>query len=303
MKIKDIGNRSNSYSEITKELWRSEHGIRAICVMYDEHSKDKNSHENIVVLKENIQYRLFSAAHQYLILLRELGEGERYLSELKRKETHITYPFGNPHIDKVELEISSIFDSIIFHLSSVFDYLSHFICYICHNNKSNTFYWTSLANSARGTGNEISQLEMKTVIVSVDKKFVGKLYDYRSRLIHNKRDKHRFMAAIDLQSNHKIKILASAIAKKHFNMSAHLKEDEEPTIVFMASQILKNSFDMIEELLDGLLIEIKKTSVFWENLRVHPKKGSLPLLSYDPKTRTAKPISEGLWEEYKKKYK
>lgn len=301
MKIKDVEDRQVDYDLINKQLWRSELGIRSICVMYDEHSKDKDSNKNIFTLKDNIEYRLFSAAHQYLILLRELEQGEHYLTELKKKEPHITYPFGNPHNDKVELEISSIFDSIIFHLSSVFDYISHFICYICHKNKSNTFYWTSLANSARGNGNEISQLEIKSRIISVDRKFIAKLYDYRSRLIHNKRDKHIFMATVDLHSKHKIKLVASKLANKHFELDSHLNEDEQATIVFMASQIIKTTFDMIEELLDGLYFEIKKTSVFWENRRVKPKEGSLNLLMYDPKTRTANPVSESLWEEYKNK--
>lgn len=301
MKIKDVVNRQEDYDLINKQLWRSELGIRSICIMYDEHSKDKNSRENIFILKDNIEYRLFSAIHQYLILLQELWTGEKYLTELKRKEPHISYPFGNPHIDKVELEISSIFDSIIFHLTSVFDYISHFICYICHKNKSNTFYWTSIANAARGSGNEISKLEIKKVIAEVDNKFVGKLYNYRSRLIHNKRDKHQFTATINLDLQHQIRILASDLSRKHFDLKDYLVEELHPTITYMASCIIRLAFKSIENILDGLSVEIKKESFFWENLRVHPKKGSFPVLSYDPKTRTAKPVSDGLWEEYKNK--
>lgn len=42
----------------------------------------KNSEENVFRLKDNIEYRLFSASHQYLLLLKELGAAELYLQNI-----------------------------------------------------------------------------------------------------------------------------------------------------------------------------------------------------------------------------
>jgi hypothetical protein len=66
--IIDIDNRQVDYEFILKETFRMELGIRAIAIMYDDHSNDKKSYENILILKDNIKYRLFSASYQYLII-------------------------------------------------------------------------------------------------------------------------------------------------------------------------------------------------------------------------------------------
>ena len=63
----DIEDRNSDYKEIEKQSWRVEHGIRAICVMYDDHSSDKNSQKEIFILKENVHYRIFSLTYQYLV--------------------------------------------------------------------------------------------------------------------------------------------------------------------------------------------------------------------------------------------
>lgn len=53
-RILNIEDRQTDFKEIDKLSWRAEHGIRSICVMYDDHSNDKNSKENIFLLKDNV---------------------------------------------------------------------------------------------------------------------------------------------------------------------------------------------------------------------------------------------------------
>lgn len=72
----DITDREADFKFIDSETWRAEVGLRAIAYMYDDHSDDKNSHDNILILKDNIKYRLFSASYQYLVFLRELYNAE-----------------------------------------------------------------------------------------------------------------------------------------------------------------------------------------------------------------------------------
>ncbi|MEO1653035.1 MAG: hypothetical protein AAFU64_05790, partial [Bacteroidota bacterium] len=69
----DIENRENDYKDIHSETFRAETGIRAIGLIYHDHSDDQKSYENVFRLKDNIEYRLFSATHQYLVFLRELN--------------------------------------------------------------------------------------------------------------------------------------------------------------------------------------------------------------------------------------
>jgi len=300
--IINIDDRQADFQEINRKSWRAEHGIRSICVMYDDHSSDKNSKENIFILKDNVHYRLFSLVHQYLIYLRELGYAEHYLQDLHQKDPRLfnAFPMGNPHFEKVELELSSVFDSIVFQLSSVFDYISHLICYICKTDKSKTLYWTKLASSAFGQNNDFSNLEIKNTIIDIDKTFVGRLYDYRSRLLHNKKDQHIFNSSVKLKDfNFDLKILASETALKHFKAIREEYPNERITLTFLSSWLIKKSFIDIEKILEALRIEILKTSNFHLNLRKPKQDNGFMMISVDQKTNYARPVSDGLWEQYK----
>ncbi len=301
-KIINIEDRQADYQDIIKKSWRAEHGIRSICVMYDEHSSDKNSKENIFILKENVHYRVFSLVHQYLIFLRELSYAERYLQDLHQKDPKLfnAFPMGNPHFEKVELEISSVFDSIVFQLSSVFDYISHLICYICKTDKSKTLYWTKLASSAYGQNNDFTNLDIRKTITELDSSFVGRLYDYRSRLLHIRKDQHIFNTTVKLNDfNFDIKILASDISLNHFKSIREEYPEGQITLTFLSSWLIKRTFLDIEKILDALRQEILKNSNFQNNLRKPKSDNGFMIVSLDPKTNFAKPVSDGLWEQYK----
>src|SRR5688500_10503697 len=98
--ILDIEDRGADYKLIYDQAFRAEHRIRAISYMYDDHSEDINSYENILKLKDNIYYRILSATHQYLVLLRELQTSEDYLQDLYKQNPHYlnAFPLDNPYL-------------------------------------------------------------------------------------------------------------------------------------------------------------------------------------------------------------
>ena len=99
------------------------------------------------------------------------------MAEVSKEDFHAhrKFIYKNPHFEFIEMEMSAVFDGIIFHLSSVFDYLSHITCYICKKDKSNTVYWTKLAKAARGKDNEIACLPITRVIDKLDREFITHL--------------------------------------------------------------------------------------------------------------------------------
>ncbi|MBS1520609.1 MAG: hypothetical protein JST50_06405 [Bacteroidetes bacterium] len=300
----DILGREKDYEQIRQTISWLEHGLRAISSMYDDHSSDKNSKENIFILKDNIYYRLWSAQHLYEMLLREHYSAESYLQRLTSDDRQYLERFimGNPHFDLIERNVSSIFDSVVFNLVSVFDYISHITCYICNSNKQITFYWTKLAKAARGQNNDIATSKAAKTIDEIDRTFVAGLYDYRSRLIHNKRDTHHFTATRNDQKNeYKILIQISTTAKNYFKSINAGHSDRVYSITFLASWLIKSTGNYIENLLESLVEEIKSNSNLHNNL--HGAKGNnrLFLLSINDDNRTARPASEALWEQFKQK--
>src|SRR5690554_6348925 len=88
----DIEDRDRDYNKIYSETFRAEEGIRAIGLIYHDHSDDQKSFENVIRLKSNIEYRLFAATHQYLVFLKELHAAEQYLHAVYKENPNYVNP-------------------------------------------------------------------------------------------------------------------------------------------------------------------------------------------------------------------
>lgn len=302
----DIPDRQKDYESILAETWVLEKGFRAITTMYHDHSADLATYEQVYFLKENIDYRLFSASHQYYIFLKQLIDSENYLSKVYNENPGYvnpnTFPIGNPYFEKVEREMSTLFDNLVFHLSSLFDYLSHAVCYMFFRNKEATLNWTKLARKVRGDLK--GEFSFCATIDKVDREFVAKLYDYRSRLLHQKRDRHEFQANIRMNTNigFELKIKASKVALKHFKIADKCTQHDQQnmTLTYLSSILLKTTFQKIEDILESVKTDLESNSKFHENLTKKTKDGGFRhmIMSYDKETNMSKPISSVLWEQF-----
>ncbi len=88
---------------------------------------------------------------------------------------------------EISIRQNCLFDSIIFHTASLFDYFSCFIWYIIGNEKSEKKLWNSLVKSVRHD-NKIEKSQIGALIDSFDREWICKLFDYRAELIHYKDD-------------------------------------------------------------------------------------------------------------------
>lgn len=294
----DIQDRQQSLDTLNKLIIRTELGLRAVSIMYDEHSDDQFAKDNIYRLKDNIFYRLRLILIQYRILLQEFYKDEHYLNELNEKEPAALFTNGfNPHVHSTTLDIASVFDGIIFQMVSVFDYFSHYISYIILKNKQNTLYWTKLAKASYGKDNEISKLEIKEIIKSADNKFVGRLYDYRSNLIHNKLDSPISIINIPMGNTGRVvlKISISEILQKKFKSYFSDTNIKNITVIYFTDFLMKETLNTIELILSGLVSEIKAQSHYSQNLA---SKTKLMLGYADPNSKSFMTISDKFWDDY-----
>lgn len=305
-KISDIQNRPADYERLNSLIWTTEIGIRATWLAYDDHSLDKNSKDRVLALKENTVYRLFATIHQYLILIRELNSSEHHLHQIHINDPKKfnSYIGDNPHFEQVQLQISSVFDNIIFNLSSLFDYLSHMVCYISKTDKSKTLYWTKLAKLARDSKSDFEGEKVRQTIDEWDRNFVDKLYDYRSRLLHNKKDDHEFTANVKFSDTKSfdfdIKIIASKTSQKFFKIIPDINSESQPTLIYLSSKIIEKSLDVIDIILSELQTELESKSSFNQNL-INQKTALGMFAILDEKTNRPTPISKTMWKEYKTK--
>lgn len=300
-------NRNSDFQLIHKEIERTELGLRAICVMYDEHSSDPNSQKNIFNQKNNVYYKLASIRFQYKIFLEQVYRSERYIQKIDKENPNRLRGFvmGNPYFEKVELELSTVFDNLIFNSVSIFDYLSHIICYIVKRNKQKTEYWSSIIKSARGSNNEIAQSQISEAIKYVDKEFVSKLNDYRSRLIHRKRDEHKFYASInpnDDNDDYHICLVASdeILSNKYLSvLKNEMQAHEYLSLTYVASWLIKETIRQIEIILEGLVFHIKDNSHYMLNMLNQEKGKGFMLGHANPITRRIIKLSDTFWKNYK----
>lgn len=303
-KYLDIVNREEDHKLIYDQTWRAELGIRAIAIMYHEHSEDQNSYENIFKLKDNIEYRLFSSAHQYLILLQELRNAEIYLEKIYKEDplniSTQRFWFSNPYFDKSELEISSVFDSLIFQITSVYDYLSHALCYMYFKNKQDTVDWKKLANIVRG---ELKgKYRFCEKLDMIDRSSFAKLNEYRSRLIHKNRDKHNFSGSLDLiKGKMNVFLFPSGYAIKTFKKLSQENPDKKFTLAYLASWLFKDCFQNIEDILSAVKEDLETNSRFYQNMGTPKFQKTLIIGSINSSNNSFEPVSKRLWEEYLKK--
>ena len=296
----DIEDRERDHFLILKEANRIEKGVRAICIMYHEHSLDKDSKINVTVFQDSIKYRLLSIAHQYLTFYRELINCEKFLLDTQ-KSGHIVFnefPFENSTLGTIQMQISSNFDNIIFHVSSVFDYMANLISYTCNTNKDKPYYWSELIKKINKKEIVLSD-DIKQLLLTIHSTFIDGFYNYRSILLHRKKDNHGFMASLDPNNvTFNVKVFASEHALLYFEQIKAQFPKRNITLAYLSSWLIKESFVNLELLLDTLRLEILRESNFAENLHKHKAPGYM--IVFADQNKGVLPVSEMLWSDFKK---
>jgi hypothetical protein len=291
--IKDIEDIQGEFKLLDKKISLLEKRFQATALDYTHYIDNSWGQKRIFELRDSVQYRLFSARLHIEIIIRQHYIIEEKLSKLAIEKPNLIFGqflSANPVFERYEQEISCIFDSIIFHLVSVFDYLSTLINYICGKEDQNTLMWTQLAKSVRDKKNVYSRKSIARLIDELDRNFVTRLYDYRSHLIHKKADFKRYAIEVKLSQKDMIfdaRFIATEQFIRHFK---ELKEESKEfnfTTKYVSFWIMQKTISTITDILFGLKKEMELT-----------KKVPFGMLGlYDEKTKQMKPVSTAFWFE------
>lgn len=216
-----------------------------------KHFIDSSITDNkIYEFRDNILYRLRATRLHINIVVNLLSSVDGELSEIFKKENGQLSM--HMHFENRKSDISALFDSIIFHTISAFDYVSNLVAFLNLKNHKK-LKWNELAQSVRDPKNELYKSSFRELIDQLDREFVGRLYKHRSDLIHSGKDGEKSSLSIKLMSG-KVEtiILASSKFNKNFSELRKLNKEYDLSISYILFWLLEKTIESIIDIQFGL---------------------------------------------------
>lgn len=162
-------------------------------------------------------------------------------------------------IDTISLHQKYLFDSIIFNIISLFDYLAKLInIVIVENKKASKKNWKSLAKNAY-TDQTFKQTKLSSKIIQVNNDWVKNLYSYRDILIHHKTEDLPSQRSYNVMlGSKKVLVLAPSELKIHFEQLNEITEKEDYNINSISLWIIKTCIESIIEIQDEIKVYIEE---------------------------------------------
>ncbi|PHR74112.1 MAG: hypothetical protein COA67_01755 [Lutibacter sp.] len=276
-------------------------GFMALAMDYGYHvnnvfGQSKDGKHEIYELRDNINYRIRSAnLHFYLLITRKLEIENRFAKMLKDKPTVFDgYFMGNPHFEMASDEIMAIYDSIVFHLSSCFDYLAMLTQFVFGENPQTKLQWITLVKHCHNNKSEFANRKFADNIKKVNSEFVSKFNDYRAELIHRKKSTSFANLTWELNSG-KVTTQFKCSEKIKSNLKKIIDKDLEYCISYASFELIKQTLLKISDVLNGMHEE------FRENYNEHAPKmnnGGFQIISMNPETKFAESPALGYWKKF-----
>lgn len=296
--ILDITDLNEEFGKLNDSLNLLRKRFMAIAMDYTHYIDNSFGQDEIYKLRDSIIYRFFSTRlHTELLLRQHFTIEDRFEKFLKNDPDKImsSYFPSNPYFDQAEEEISSIFDSFLYHQVSVFDYVGTLVNYICgtKNNKQSTLKWTNLARSSRDKNSHYGPKPIASIIKDLDNKFVNKLYSYRSILIHEKAEKSRHSFTIQFGEEEKFtaNFIATNRLTKQFSELRKLSIENHITTRYVVFWIMKKAIESVTQILFALKNE----------MMLNPKVPFGMMGYHDKETNRILPASTPWWNDDSKK--
>lgn len=168
---------------------------------------------------------------------------------------------NNSHVKKIfnfsTQEASSLFDSVIYHITTLFDYMGSMInlIYNLTGTKEESLKWSSLNRTSRDSNKKFHNLNAGKIVRDLNNDFVEPLYKHRSTLIHNRSDICSISMTLRNQEPSLIfRFMSTPLLCKSFYPLRKLNIGNDLTLRYSVFWIINRTFDAINE----ILFSIKK---------------------------------------------
>lgn len=155
--------------------------------------------ETKFILRDSIFYRFEGVLFHLDLMLKEHNHIKLDISQ--------NFPKAgmNHHesILKSKERIHFLFDDIVFNIISFFDYTANLIAFLYIGKHSIKKNWNKIARAMMDDNNSLSKTKLSKVIALNHKTWITQLYDYRSDIIHKRRDTAGGSTKIDIDIKNK----------------------------------------------------------------------------------------------------
>lgn len=247
----DLENIDKSFKEVQAHINKVTKTFERVTFLYMARKtsvQDFDKFKKYLELRNLINYRLHCVLYHLTFLL-DVQLGFQYRID---KE-----PFDDEEQIKGMIlgreQCLSLFDSIIFHSNSMYDYLANLIEYLYGNRYSHNKKWNGLLDSIKNNSIQI-ELPLKDLLNNTHNGFINKLYGYRSDVIHRKADSSSSECSIDLTNNSSI--LKFGAPKKFCKIFYDLRQlsiTHQLSINYVTIWLIKKSFDIVNNILKTII--------------------------------------------------
>jgi hypothetical protein len=267
---------------VLKDFQSIDNNMIAIGMDYKQYIDSNFTDNKIYEFRDNTLYRLRATRLHINILVNLLNSLDQELTNLYSQNNgeinmHI-------HFENRKSDISSLFDSVIFHIISAFDYVSNLVSFLSLKNQKKV-KWTNLAKSVRDPKNELFKANFSKLIDELDRTFIGRLYDHRSYLIHIGNDNKKSSLSIELiKGKVETEIISSSTFNKNFSELRELGKNNDLSISFVLLWLLNKTTNSIIEIQFSLKEHMEKN-----------RKVDIPFMFMKGPNNEVLPISNNYW--------
>jgi hypothetical protein len=277
--IKDIADLAFEMNELQTKSKSFSRKIIGLGFDYQNKISGKPANDFFYEIRDSVSYRLSSCEYLFHLLNEHQVQDESDLTQnLSRQQrpgvTQIFGPGMSTVLAMASIERPCLFDSIIYHLTSTFDYMGGLTELICGGQGRNRLKWNSLTGKIRDSTSKHAASQVADTIIRGHNDFVNSLYGHRSTLIHDSADIGGFEYIIeDKMARATLHLFATKKFANEFPELKTIATDYRMTLRFAAMFLMTKTIDLLIEILLKLREDIElnrkvpvgKEMSFWKN--------------------------------------
>lgn len=254
----DIGDRVAESKKLDEKFTRLYDRFIAVALDYKYYINDKLGDSEIFEHRDNVIFRLNSARFHFNLLLQFQDIIEDNLKDIPQIENPVKH---RQYLRQSSQQIYSLFDSMVYHVCSIFDYLFSLINCIYGKTQLNNPKWNLFKSDKNLKFNLYCSNELIKSLDVIDEIFVYPLIKHRSHLIHTA---HAVGNMHFTNTNNKLRFLVTDTLKSHFPDFTKENGNIPTTLSYAAKWLIDKSFKYVTEVLFETkedMIRNKKLSV------------------------------------------